>query len=908
MVVEQDLGKMVASGSGVFETAVPLRYRVQMDSSVSLRLDEIEPYRDPLDNSNLDVDEFVDEMLLSIITNQKKSKNDDNSSDSSAKTLVKIPPEILDTVLNSLVKRIKQLDSKIQQDIVDGDKLFDPITSKRGLSSSSKEENKDPKTQISALYKRILEIQDRANNSEQLVSSVVKDIKVLDIAKRNLNKTTSLVNSLHVCCVGGVELKNAILKSDLSKANVVVSKLNSSKEHLLELSVQLKEAKEISHRLDILYTKLYDIIKNEFEVAINSNDLNNKQRMQTGCRTINSMGDNYKSRFIDWYCELELEPYKKMFGSDSELHGLSDMARRYSWIKRTLKTFDVQKSSIFLPEWDLAGELVSKFFIITTKDIHDILMNSRTSNNFDAKYIITALKETIDFESKIILRFPMKIRKGNKLEDYKFQFTGILSSIFEPYLIHYIEHNEKELLNLIQNYDKIHETSNPEDLIEDSIYKSATELFYEYRSYISIMAPLSTGKSFLDLSFMFGRCMSKYAEILQTKLQEATVVQQQTKPSSFSSIFNTHIPGITSSSSNASKSSNTQEKINGGDEDEEDSTTPTEVQAVIQKSAFVVKKDSIITVCRIINTAEYCSKMINSLEQKLLDTIDDSFKQFIDFQREIEGFNNVANKSVEKLISIYESQLDEPFLTMLRRSWKKISSVGDQSSHITMLVRIIENSFKLLDSNLVEDTKRYRYLCDVASEKVLNKYFQSIFKCRPVSEVGAEQMLLDINVLRSSLLNISVRAKEKNPRLSTSTPITTTPTLSRAKDSNIKPSNLYIKIVDRLISKSTKVLKVVMYKADKDNYETLISSFISLYSDVKDFDTESAKSYFIDGSETLEKHLSLILELKGLKRPVSDLIVNSYISKMNQLEPKHKTLEVHTNSNKDLSESENDDI
>ena len=77
----------------------------------------------------------------------------------------------------------------------------------------------------------------------------------------------------------------------------------------------------------------------------------------------------------------------------------------------------------------------------------------------------------------------------------------------------------------------------------------------------------------------------------------------------------------------------------------------------------------------------------------------------------------------------------------------------------------------------------------------LTKYYTTIFKCRPISEVGAEQMLLDTHALKTILIQMTHLGCDP----------------SEAKQ---PPPATYLKILGRGVSKVEQLLKVVLRSHD----------------------------------------------------------------------------------------------
>ncbi len=90
---------------------------------------------------------------------------------------------------------------------------------------------------------------------------------------------------------------------------------------------------------------------------------------------------------------------------------------------------------------------------------------------------------------------------------------------------------------------------------------------------------------------------------------------------------------------------------------------------------------------------------------------------------------------------------------MMRKSWGNIENVGDQSEYVSMVASSLTNSITLMRP-ILQTGKYFKVFCEKLADSFLEKFESSIFKCRPISEVGAEQMLLDTHALKTILIKM----------------------------------------------------------------------------------------------------------------------------------------------------------
>ena len=96
----------------------------------------------------------------------------------------------------------------------------------------------------------------------------------------------------------------------------------------------------------------------------------------------------------------------------------------------------------------------------------------------------------------------------------------------------------------------------------------------------------------------------------------------------------------------------------------------------------------------------------------------------------------------------------EPAWREMRNTpWSKLESVGDQSTYVAELLRQVkEQASEIL--KLLHKTQYSRAFCDNLVDAIVTSYIQNIVASKPISEVGAEQMLLDSYAVKKALTEI----------------------------------------------------------------------------------------------------------------------------------------------------------
>lgn len=155
----------------------------------------------------------------------------------------------------------------------------------------------------------------------------------------------------------------------------------------------------------------------------------------------------------------------------------------------------------------------------------------------------------------------------------------------------------------------------------------------------------------------------------------------------------------------------------------------------------------------ILNTADYCYITCNQLEEKIKGRIDEELKAKVDLQSQADAFMGIASSTVRLLVRKVELACEPSWREMRNTPWSKLDSVGDQSTYVAELLR----QFKERSAEVLKYLHKPQYaraFSDNLVDSMANVYITNIVQCKPISEVGAEQMLLDSYVLKKGFTEL----------------------------------------------------------------------------------------------------------------------------------------------------------
>ena len=133
------------------------------------------------------------------------------------------------------------------------------------------------------------------------------------------------------------------------------------------------------------------------------------------------------------------------------------------------------------------------------------------------------------------------------------------------------------------------------------------------------------------------------------------------------------------------------------------------------------------------------------LELKLKEKVDPDFVNRISFNGEQNIYIGVITSCVQLLVQELESACEPHLSQMIKMSWSTVESVGDQSPYVSGLINIAKQMIPIVRDNLASSRKHFTQFCVKFANNFIPKFLQHLYKCKPLSTVGAEQLLLGNN-------------------------------------------------------------------------------------------------------------------------------------------------------------------
>uniref|UniRef100_A0ACB8ECL2 Vacuolar protein sorting-associated protein 53 n=1 Tax=Sphaerodactylus townsendi TaxID=933632 RepID=A0ACB8ECL2_9SAUR len=690
---------------------------------------------------------------------------------------------------------------------------------------------------IQQLFGKIKDIKDKAEKSEQMVKEITRDIKQLDHAKRHLTTSITTLNHLHMLA-GGVDSLEAMTRRRQygEVANLLQGVVNVL-EHFSRYT-GIPQIRQLSERVKAAQNELGQQILADFEEAFPSQSTKRaggpSNVLRDACLVANVLDPRIKQEIIKKFIKQHLSEYLLLFQENQDVAWLDKIDRRYAWIKRQLVDYEEKYGRMFPLEWCMTERIAVDFCHITRAELAKI-MHTR-AREIEVKLLLFAIQRTTNFEGLLAKRFsgstlsdaavkkteppppstnpfledettpeeeaPMEKSDAEKPKRPKVPdnpFHGIISKCFEPHLYVYIESQDKNLSELIDRFVGDFKAQGPPKPNVDeggAVLPSCADLFVYYKKCMVQCSQLSTGEPMIALTTIFQKYLREYAR----------------------KILSGNLPKTSSGSSGLTITSLLKEKEGS------------------EVAKFTLEE--LCLICSILSTAEYCLATTQQLEEKLKEKVDSNLVERINLMGEMDTFSQVISNSIALLVQDLDAACDPALTAMSKMQWQNVEHVGDQSPYVTSVILHIKQNVPIIRDNLASTRKYFTQFCIKFANSFIPKFINHLFKCKPISMVGAEQLLLDTHSLKMVLLDL---------------PSIGSQVVRKAPAS-------YTKIVVKGMTRAEMILKVVM--APHEPLVVFVDNYIKL---LADFSTD-----------TFQK----ILDMKGLKRSEQSSMLDLFRQKL----------------------------
>lgn len=555
---------------------------------------------------------------------------------------------------------------------------------------------------IGELFGQMNRIREKATESEAIVRDITKDIQVLDLAKKNLitSMTTLKRFQMLVNALGQLDEFVAARKyADIAQTLDVVKQIGT---HFKSYNAVDRIA-AVTRRIQEVHGRLRSMLEEDFDLFMLQDPAKPIKHsvISDACSVVDVMGEDVRNHFIEKYCSLELKEYRRIFKSTDEAGQLDNVSRRFAWFRRVLTTYEEEHSSVYPESWKVGQHLCAKFSELTRDDLVGVLQ--KAAPTLTVTLLLESLQHVLDFESFMSKKYKLPVMDILKVISYPVHPTKTISSAFEAHMGVFVDAQDKALSDMLAPYRGLKARTSIDGTAGEgaTVLPSSTELFYFYGQNLEQCAKLSTKAPLFDLCTLHRKWLRIYAEdVLLT--------------------------GLKAPADPAKARRSTDSRINLHD---------------------------VTNACTLINTADYCYNTAAELEDKIKEKISDEYKEKVTLQAERDLFMSVISSAIVALLRELDSATEISFKSMATTSWAAQETVLGQSSYVPGIISSVDSVVEAA-RNGIEQKKYLRNFLDKAANLVISRFTGCLVKSRPLREVGAEQILLDLQAVKACLLKL----------------------------------------------------------------------------------------------------------------------------------------------------------
>ncbi|KJA27598.1 hypothetical protein HYPSUDRAFT_34704 [Hypholoma sublateritium FD-334 SS-4] len=646
---------------------------------------------------------------------------------------------------------------------------------------------------ISDLLGQMSRIREKATESEAVVRNITKDIQVLDLAKKNLIASMTMMKRLQMLVNALTQLEDLIKEKKYSNVAQTLAAIMQISESSFKSYTAVPRINRVWKRIHEIQAQLRTQLDADFDAFYLQDNRQKSTLIAEACLVIDVLGPAVRSHVIERFVALELKEYRRIFRTNDEAGQLDNLSRRFAWFRRLLQNHELEQGRVFPGEWRVSWHLLAKFTEITRDHLTTLLTQS--GSNLTVKSLLDNLQITLEFEQSMARKWVTPFKDILKATDNPQSEPGKpMSAAFEPHMGIFVDAQDKVLADMLAPHrnGKAGKTQPRSSLDgpqgeDDSsavitVLPSSTDLFYFYGQSLEQCAKLSTGQALFDLCTLHKKWLRIYAEeVLSSGVKR-----------------------------------------------------PPPVSASRKSTETRVDLDLLKQVCLLINTADYCQTTAYQLEENVKNKVNAEFKERITFQVECDLFVSAISTAINVILREFENVCDPSFITLGRTSWSTVNQVSGPSPYTGDLVKAAEQVVDYIKP-LIEQKKYLRNLFDKASSIILVKFTNSLVRSRPLKEIGAEQLLIDLQTVKASLI------KMPGETLATATFATS-----------------YTRSLNKTTTRLEALLKVIVTPADPP--EGFILNYTLLIGDAS------------------FSNFQKILDLKGTPKPIQNNLLDSFLT------------------------------
>ncbi|GAB64649.1 Vps53-like protein [Plasmodium cynomolgi strain B] len=335
--------------------------------------------------------------------------------------------------INSNIAKIEDVEmhvEKMNREIMELDKTISEKVQSHILSQNEYDQKlRHIKEKMKIINSQMEQVDKKTEESEHILVKLCKDIKKLDIGKKNVTETIIVMKRIVMVITAISNLKKKALKREYSGCIPLVSVIKEMLIHISDLRTNEKlktlyndanilfdDVKhQIKEDIDLVYDPDVHIEKNLIIVNEASHAEGDKLSINLfdACNCLYHLDQKLVSNVVKKFSNFFLEKYIIIF--ENQANNLEGIDRRMAWLKRALNTYDHVYAHIFPPVYNMPYHVVCKFCSLTKKHIVKIMSSNMDQMN-PVSLIQTVIK-VINFENFLSKNVTFFIEKKTTSHD-----------------------------------------------------------------------------------------------------------------------------------------------------------------------------------------------------------------------------------------------------------------------------------------------------------------------------------------------------------------------------------------------------------------------------------------------------------------------------------------------------------
>lgn len=567
--------------------------------------------------------------------------------------------------------------------------------------------------------------------------------KSLDLAKKNLTNSITTLRRLHMLVTGVGQLKTMAAKRQYKEVGSLLQAVASLSicfddfHHLPRIAEAQREFEALKQECSNLVYSEFEALEHHAPTPPFFGDL---------CAVMEALGKTERLHFMSWFVKDRLSDYEQSFGEGgiesfvvsewdfcSPGTHSSPVQPRVQWLKRELQFYHEHFEATFPPAWEMPQLLCEEFCLVTKDRLAKVLSDLRTKDKLSVAVLLDTMKGTIAFEKELNKRFspggaahtPATLAgdSGRESSDairrkYNPAAGGGGAGAPAP------ASGPCTRFNSIIRCVTIHHKARPRcccccSPLSSSVFMPHLDIYVAYadRTTREMLSSVTKADEFEERNKVYTSSQTLF-EAYKGIMDTCAGLSRGAAFFQVAEMFRAHLRSY-------------------GD------------YLMGRVSSANSAPDAEKVVCFAINTSEYCSGNTEKLGETIQQRIEPEWATKVDFAAEGERFQTVVARGCDALVQLLQARIAPSLARMQRLDWMAADAVVDQSEYVTGIAADVRDCSAKLKQYL--SNARYLYWCDSFVIAFVPALRDSVFQCRAISEVGAEQLLLDVAHIKQAL-------------------------------------------------------------------------------------------------------------------------------------------------------------